>query len=468
MNNIERQELSLAKMYPALARQFHPTLNGFVRPIDVSYNNRSKQYWWICEKGHEWQNRVSDRIFKSSCPKCELYSNSLAKKYPSLLEEWDYEGNSEINPKEIPFDNRSKRCRWKCPEGHKYTATVRSRTLAKEGCPDCPKIEKLMVDEYPDIVPYWAEESNAEKKENIPAASKMIYNWKCNCGRNFQANIRKMTKGVTCKNCLLQKNSLQKMYPELSKEWSPGGNRRTPDEIMFNSTKKYWWQCEKHKIRWQQSPLDRIETKTGCPVCDIEKSSLERAYPQLAAEWDYEKNPSDHTPENVTPNNYTQRAWWKCVGGHSWGATVKNRVSRKMNCPDCERENKNLADSISSDLYAEWVPYLNGNKMPEEISAADSHLSYWWMCKERGHLELETANARKRKDHCIKCEEEKMSLAFNAPIEILNEWDTSKNTETPLDVYYKSTKSYWWLDKMGNSYCCSPQIRMSNYLNKNS
>jgi hypothetical protein len=53
---------------PALARQWHPSKNGYLKPQMVTPGSR-KKVWWICDKGHEWQAVVYGRS-KSGCPYC--------------------------------------------------------------------------------------------------------------------------------------------------------------------------------------------------------------------------------------------------------------------------------------------------------------------------------------------------------------------------------------------------------------
>ena len=60
----------LATTHPKLAKEWHPTKNGDLKPIQVSFGS-NKKVWWLCECGHEWEVTVNSRTSKdSSCPKC--------------------------------------------------------------------------------------------------------------------------------------------------------------------------------------------------------------------------------------------------------------------------------------------------------------------------------------------------------------------------------------------------------------
>ena len=54
---------------PKLASEWHPTKNGMLKPEDVTLHS-GKKVWWICDKGHEWEQTDHDRTRPSPCPMC--------------------------------------------------------------------------------------------------------------------------------------------------------------------------------------------------------------------------------------------------------------------------------------------------------------------------------------------------------------------------------------------------------------
>lgn len=61
---------SLMEYYPELAKQWHPTKNGDLQPIDITKAS-NKKVWWICDKGHEWQATINNRSMRGTgCPYC--------------------------------------------------------------------------------------------------------------------------------------------------------------------------------------------------------------------------------------------------------------------------------------------------------------------------------------------------------------------------------------------------------------
>ena len=55
---------NLQVKYPIIAREWHPTKNGELKPENVAKNS-SMKIWWICPKGHVYLARVSSRTGSS-------------------------------------------------------------------------------------------------------------------------------------------------------------------------------------------------------------------------------------------------------------------------------------------------------------------------------------------------------------------------------------------------------------------
>ena len=65
------QKYNLAKLHPNLAKEWHPTKNGMLKPSDVTPGSGQK-VWWKCLKNpkHEWPATVASRVNGSGCPEC--------------------------------------------------------------------------------------------------------------------------------------------------------------------------------------------------------------------------------------------------------------------------------------------------------------------------------------------------------------------------------------------------------------
>ena len=108
----------------------------------------------------------------------------------------------------------------------------------------------------------------------------------------------------------------------LLKEWDESRNfPLTPDTVSYGSKKKVWWTCE-NGHSWQTTVHVRSEG-SGCPYCTGRKvlpgfNDLGTLYPDVAAQWDREKNGS-LSPRDVSTGSKI-RIWWRCPEGHSWQA----------------------------------------------------------------------------------------------------------------------------------------------------
>jgi hypothetical protein len=95
-----------------------------------------KRYGWRCSKGHQWTTPVNYRL-ESGCPYCSNKAvlvgfNDLATTHPELAAEadgWD--------PTTVTAGSNRKR-KWRCSEGHSWTAVVGSRARGPKGGSGCP------------------------------------------------------------------------------------------------------------------------------------------------------------------------------------------------------------------------------------------------------------------------------------------------------------------------------------------
>lgn len=53
-----------------LQKEWNNNKNGLMHP-DMFSANSNKKVWWRCEKGHEWQARISNRTAGTGCPYCK-------------------------------------------------------------------------------------------------------------------------------------------------------------------------------------------------------------------------------------------------------------------------------------------------------------------------------------------------------------------------------------------------------------
>lgn len=115
-------------------------------------------------------------------------------------------------------------------------------------------------------------------------------------------------------------------------------------------------------------------------------NSLRIKRPDLANEWNYEKN-GYLTPWDVKPSS-KQIVWWKCEKGHEWHATIISR-SHGKGCPFCKAKElstvnpgESLAD-LRPVLATEWNESRN-HFQPNEFDCKSKYRACW-KCRLCGH-----------------------------------------------------------------------------------
>ncbi len=229
-----------------------------------------------------------------------------------------------------------------------------------------------LADMRPDVAAKWNYEKNGNLTPNMfSVSSNEIVWWKCSdCGHQWKSSINSMTrKGrFGCSICakvqkgktftklrVKQRGSLAEKMPELAKEWHPTKNGDlTPNDITTGRFKPVWWLCPKCGYEWQASPNLR-KRGIGCPCCAgrVPKSGtndLKTKFPDIAKEWDYEKN-YPVKPEDVLPKSNVKR-WWICSKcGKKWQSTPNARTKLSLPyCGQCKRKTSKSKNQLKFDL----------------------------------------------------------------------------------------------------------------------
>lgn len=406
----------LRSLYPDLAKEWHPTKNGDLKPEEILPTSFSK-VWWICEKGHEWEARVDARtLLGTGCPVCagrKVISgdNDLASCYPKIAAEWHPTRNGDMQPNEI-YKNSTQKVWWLCSrDGTEWEAKISDRVKGKAGCPTCLQKNGGQYDQGQSLLDYcvenhlenlvyeWDDNANAPSTPaQIPAQSNKVITWKCPKGHSWRATIKDRLSGKAyCPYCASRyylprdpADSLAALAPDLAKEWHPTKNAPlTPETIPADSYEKVWWQC-KYGHEWQGTVNHRYYNNSSCPFCSSKKfqpgvNDLETLYPEIAKEWHPTLN-GVLTPDRVLAGS-SNKYWWLCPNGHVYNASPISRTRHHCGCPYCSNKKvwKGFNDLASQypEIAAEWYPSKNGDFTPDQISIVSTK-SFWWICPE-GH-----------------------------------------------------------------------------------
>jgi len=278
----------LATTEPELTQEWHPILNGDLKPTEISRGYRNK-VWWKCGKHHEheWDAPVYSRVRGAGCAVCSGYRvlqgfNDLITTHPELAKEWHPILNGDLKPTEVTRGFAGGKVWWKCSKhpDHEWKSTVDNRSSGK-GCPIC---------------------SN-----------------------------RQVVKGF---------NDLTTTHPELAKEWHPILNGEVkPTEVTRGCNDKVWWKCRKHPNHEWDAMVSQRSQGASCPICSGHQilrgfNDLATTHPELLKEWHPILN-GDLKPTDVS-RGHKGKIWWKCSKHpeHEWDAFVTNR-SRGRGCPTC-------------------------------------------------------------------------------------------------------------------------------------
>lgn len=208
------------------------------------------------------------------------------------------------------------------------------------------KIKLLEINELMEMLDYDSNELDEAMLSRIFVNSARVLNWKCSKGHSFNEKVSVMYKRKNkCFYCTGRQiwpgeNDLKTLYPELAIEFDIEMNNITPDLISPKDTKTYWWKCGNNHPSFPQSVEHRVNRKTVCPYCSgrkviAGKTDLETLYPEIASEWDYEKN-AGVNPDSISAYSYNSY-YWICPKGHSYKKKVIKRTKyhSTIDCPKC-------------------------------------------------------------------------------------------------------------------------------------
>ena len=276
------KDYNLLAVRPEIAKQWHPVKNGKLTPDKVTPSAHNR-VWWICDKGHEWQNTIAKRKAGTGCPKCASKTatkeHNLMNTHPDISGQWDPTKNGFLTPEDVTPHSR-KKVWWICHKGHEWEDLIRARTKYGNTCPYCDGTEGFR--EY----------------------------------------------------------NLSALHPDIARQWHPTKNGHlTPGDVAPGSNKKVWWRCKKGH-EWETKVNYRLRN-LGCPYCFLRRPSREynllKIYPEIAKQWHPTKN-GNLTPDKITHGS-RKRLWWKCNNGHEWRSLVAYR-SGGSGCPYCFRKHK--------------------------------------------------------------------------------------------------------------------------------
>ncbi|MBR3593243.1 MAG: hypothetical protein IKL44_01075 [Clostridia bacterium] len=221
-------------------------------------------------------------------------------------------------------------------------------------------VEKSFGSQCPEMAAMWDEQGNGKLTPFMfTSGSNYLASWKCpKCGGTWKSPIASIVsrKAISCRACSMRENgntvtkvktakhgSLASKSELLLKQWDFEANGSlSPYEIPLNYSFKVAWKCDKCGYKWSSSPNARVRANkiSDCPHCAgrvalLGVDDFETLYPDIAKEWDYEKN-GNVSPSQIRPHSNKKYFWVCSACGNSYAAYPGNRV-KGSGCPVCAR-----------------------------------------------------------------------------------------------------------------------------------
>ncbi len=296
-----------------------------------------------------------------------------------------------------------KRVRWRCAEGHEWTASLDNRTRRGDGCPYCSGRRPIpgltdLASTHPLLA---AELVDQELATTLSAGSSRKVAWRCAEGHEWSASVARRASGSGCPYCAGTSvwpgfNDLLSTHPLLAAELV---DQELATTLSAGSGKPVLWRCaEGHE--WTTRPTYRTRRGDGCPYCSGKRAipgltDLASTHPLLAAEL------VDQELATTLSAGSGRKVAWRCAEGHEWTAVVISRSKLGNGCPYCSgnRPIPGLTDLASTH------PLLAAELVDQELAttlSAGSDQKPSWRCAE-GHEWVTSVSNRTRGNGCPYC-----------------------------------------------------------------
>ena len=459
----------LATTNPELLKEWNYEKNK-IKP-DETIAGTPRKAWWICEKGHEWYASIVSRTKNHNCPICNSSKQtSIAEKsivYYLNKANIDLIENYKIGRKELDIFIPTLRIGIEY-DGQYYHKSIKKDIDKNKLCeknniklirirePELPLLHSTSIDFRIDTLTHDHSYMNDVIKKVLKCFN--VNNIDVNVEKDFNEIFLLFQKGE-------RKESILNEYPELIKEWDYDKNKDINPEFVSKGVHvNVWWKCQKCGYSWNAAVYSRT-MGSGCPKCagrqDSRKPSklikgendFQTEYPELAKEWDYEKNTAK--PNELKSGSNT-KVWWICKLRHSYEASIVNRV-KGTGCPYCANKKilKGYNDlSTTNPILAQEWNYEKNKIRPDEVMNF-TRRKVWWRCP-KGHEWEADIGSRSSGSGCPICSGRKVLKGYNdltiTNPELVKKWDYDKNTITPYEVGKGSHTEIWWKCLHGHSY----------------
>lgn len=497
----------LSTTHPDLVKEWDYDKNGDLTPEDVTAGSRTKVWWKLPYDDPKtgkhfdlsWEMAVDSRAVRGyGCPylsgkKVMPGFNDLATTHPKLAQEWDYGKNGDLTPEKVTAGS-PKKIWWFMLYDDPLTGKqfdfswqekISNRTHFGYGCPYLSGNQVYvgfndLATTHPELIKEWNYLKNgALQPKDVSEFSKKTVWWifpydDPATGKHFDFEwkdtvVHRTREDRGCpyftnRAIWVGYNDLATTHPDLVKEWNYAKNNGlTPQNVTAGSKKNVWWILPyddpftgKHfDFEWEMCISKRTYRDHGCPYLSGKKilkgfNDLFATKPQLADEWDYEKN-VDISPDDITEGS-NRKVWWLLkytdpnTGNYfefSWKAQVNSRA-KGAGCPVLSGKmvwyGFNDLPTTHAELMYEWDFEKNKKIDPYNITAGCNQ-SVWWKCATCGTSWNAVVNKRAHGNSCPVCASSRGEKAIK---DILMKFDIDFVQEKT--VYIPEHNKYFYFD----------------------
>ena len=277
----------LTTTHPEIAKEWHPTKNGNLKPDMITYGYGKKVYW-LCPKGHEYQATVNHRtaINGTKCPICNVGRQSsfaeqalyfyIKKEYPDALNRYKPEFlermeldiyipsiNTAIEYDGAPWHKKDK-----------LSSEQKKYRLCNENGIKLIRVREQFADLGSEVadIQFGNNKKLYEKKNLENVIIQVIQHLTFKLLSQIDVCIKRDEIEILKYSREIDNINFESEYPEKSKEWHPTKNGSLkPNMFKPHSDHKVWWICPKCKNEYKMS-FDLRSRGSGCPICGAKKA----------------------------------------------------------------------------------------------------------------------------------------------------------------------------------------------------
>lgn len=285
--------------------------------LSAHYEGGGKPLQWRCVRGHEFTAPPAQIRQGTWCAECAGTRRLTIEEMHALARE---RGGACLSD---AYVNSREHLRWRCAEGHEWSATPGSIKNLRSWCPTCAGGVKPVLAEL---------QAHARGRGGRLLATKYRsgkdpLRWRCGERHEWDAPWDRIRGGAWCPECARERMRLPKPRKTLADMHAYAAlfGGQCLAEYYVNSTTKIQWRCAMgHEF---EAVPSSVKAGHWCPECaGVRRGSLDdlralaRARGGECLSREYHGVMTDYR--------------WRCAEGHEWVA-LGNRVRRGSWCPHC-------------------------------------------------------------------------------------------------------------------------------------